>query len=181
MKFVFCDIDENFCQEINKNFGINSKKIISINCDIRQLREKLNGENSTFIWVSPANSYGWMNGGIDGIYSKMFPGIEEKVKKATGGYLEVGKSILIPIDNRNSLISAPTMEFPSIVKDTSNAYLAMMSILNLLNSNFDLIKYFDYLVVPGLCTGVGMMTPHESAKQVYQSFVDINTGSNKNN
>src|SRR4051794_20495395 len=32
--------------------------------------------------VSPANSYGWMRGGIDAIYARAFPEVEQHVRSA---------------------------------------------------------------------------------------------------
>src|SRR5882757_6243547 len=50
--------------------------------------------------VSPANSFGWMRGGIDGVYSRWLPGIEDRVRAAIaaewGSELPVGETVLVP-------------------------------------------------------------------------------------
>src|ERR1044072_1885337 len=52
--------------------------------------------------VSPANSYGWMRGGIDAVYARAFPPIEQHVRSAVlayhGGELPVGQAVLVPTD-----------------------------------------------------------------------------------
>jgi len=36
--------------------------------------------------VSPANSYGWMRGGIDAVYARTFPSLEQHVRSAVLAY-----------------------------------------------------------------------------------------------
>ena len=63
--------------------------------------------------VSPANSYGWMRGGIDAVYSRAFPGIEQSVRSAVlafhGGELPIGEAVVVPTGESEPawLISAP--------------------------------------------------------------------------
>ena len=57
--------------------------------------------------VSPANSYGWMRGGIDAVYARAFPEVEQLVRSAVlayhGGELPVGEALLVP-----TAVSSPT-------------------------------------------------------------------------
>src|SRR5947208_1232434 len=68
--------------------------------------------------VSPANSYGWMRGGIDAIYAEAFPSVEQNVRRAVlnlhGGELPVGEALIVPTghDRPAWLISAPTVRAP---------------------------------------------------------------------
>ena len=68
--------------------------------------------------VSPANSYGWMRGGIDAVYAQAFPGIEQQVRSIIlayhGGELPIGEAVVVPTGEAvpEWLISAPTMREP---------------------------------------------------------------------
>jgi O-acetyl-ADP-ribose deacetylase (regulator of RNase III) len=66
--------------------------------------------------VSPANSFGYMRGGIDGFYTKKFgPGVEKDVqdliKSEHDGEMLVGKAEIVETGDKNIpfCISAPTM------------------------------------------------------------------------
>jgi O-acetyl-ADP-ribose deacetylase (regulator of RNase III) len=123
------------------------------------------------IFVSPANSYGEMTGGIDKIYTKMFPGIQKKVMDSIKIYgfnskLSVGSSILVPITEYRSLICAPTMESPSDIRDKpENVYKAMIAILAISPAN-------SIVAIPGLGTGCGNLTGAESAMQIKRAIED---------
>jgi O-acetyl-ADP-ribose deacetylase (regulator of RNase III) len=112
--------------------------------------------------VSPANSFGFMDGGLDYALSERFGWDLEKrlqkiIKDSPEGELLVGQAILIETGDSivPYLISAPTMRVPTNFNiDTSiNAYLAMKAILIKAKSNDNI----STIAVPGLCTGVGRM------------------------
>ena len=50
--------------------------------------------------VSPANSHGWMRGGVDAVYAQAFPGIEQQVRSTIlayhGGELPIGRAVIVP-------------------------------------------------------------------------------------
>lgn len=94
--------------------------------------------------VSPANSFGFMNGGIDLAYSRRFGwGLQGKLQKHLhekyDGELPVGEAVLIPIEKPDEpykyMISAPTMRVPMDIDGTVNAYLAMRAILRLVKKH----------------------------------------------
>ncbi len=69
--------------------------------------------------VSPSNSFGFLNGGIDAVYTKRFGTqlqnhLQEHLQEFHSGFLPVGQAVHIPIlcpnENYRNLISAPTME-----------------------------------------------------------------------
>jgi hypothetical protein len=68
--------------------------------------------------VSPANSQGWMRGGIDAVYATAFPHVENNVRSAVlalhGGELPVGEAQIVATGETEPawLISAPTMSRP---------------------------------------------------------------------
>lgn len=122
--------------------------------------------------VSPANSYGFMDGGIDQMYLSFFGrGIEDRVREAVlsrpEGYLPVGASLLIPTGHLAipNLVLAPTMLMPERV-ETANAYRAMRAVLRIMNTA-NLREVF----CPGLGTGVGSIPPQEAAKMMADAYL----------
>jgi O-acetyl-ADP-ribose deacetylase (regulator of RNase III) len=136
--------------------------------------------------VSPANSYGWMRGGIDGVYAQVFPQIEERVRSAVlayhGGELPIGEALVVPTGARTPawLISAPTMREPGEVlpADTVHPYLAARAVFLLwrdgrLEHGDDVRQAVDTIAMPGLGTGVGQVSPETCAKQVAAAWDEV--------
>jgi O-acetyl-ADP-ribose deacetylase (regulator of RNase III) len=119
--------------------------------------------------VSPANSFGIMDGGLDGKIRDFFgPGIEEalrsRIRAEWPGELPVGCAIVTPTgDSRIPfLVSAPTMRVPSEQSDSINAYLAMKAALHAA-----LVEpRIRVLSVPGLCSLTGRMPLPMVARQM---------------
>jgi O-acetyl-ADP-ribose deacetylase (regulator of RNase III) len=122
--------------------------------------------------VSPANSFGFMTGGIDLHYKNYFGQvIEDDLRKIIGSEfnneLLVGQAISVKISDRPPLvkykymIAAPTMRVPENVSHTINAYLAAKAAL------IEALRIgVDSIVFPGLGTGTGGLLPTDCAKQV---------------
>lgn len=122
--------------------------------------------------VSPANSYGYMDGGIDRIYRDHFDiQIEHTVQKEIGkreeGYLPVGESIVVPTHDKviPRLIVAPTMFLPEPIKP-DKCFFAMTSILNTASKHADI----EHVFCPGLGTGVGQVEPMDSANEMARAY-----------
>jgi len=88
--------------------------------------------------VSPANSFGFMDGGVDyAISERLGWGLEKelqkRIKELPEGELLVGRALILETGDPRIpfLISAPTMRIPTNFNiDTSiNAYLAMKAVL----------------------------------------------------
>jgi len=126
--------------------------------------------------VSPANSFGFMDGGIDMAYSKYFgwdvqKELQKKILLEKDGELLVGDGLVVDMSTIPTydidtdfrfMISVPTMRVPMNVNRTANAYLAMRAVLRLAEAN-----NIRSVAVPGLATGVGAVEPHICAKQIY--------------
>src|SRR3990172_3177140 len=76
-------------------------------------------DNACDAIVSPANSFGFMNGGLDLFLSEYLgwhvqDRVQEKIQNEFDGELLVGQSLIVPTDNEKFpyLISAPTMRVP---------------------------------------------------------------------
>jgi O-acetyl-ADP-ribose deacetylase (regulator of RNase III) len=133
--------------------------------------------------VSPANSHGWMRGGIDALYAREFPGIEERVRSAIlalhGGELPVGEAMIVPSELISPawLICAPTMRDPGtpLPSDTVHPYLAMRAVLRLwrdglLDDGTRVRDAVATIALPGLGTGVGGVPPAVCARQVMAAW-----------
>lgn len=129
--------------------------------------------------VSPANSFGWMRGGIDGVYARWLTGIEDRVRAAIasahGGELPVGSALIVPtgVETPAWLVSAPTMRNPGerLSADGAAAGAAARAILHawlegLLPDGRPARDAIGSLALPGLGTGVGGLTPRTCAEQV---------------
>jgi O-acetyl-ADP-ribose deacetylase (regulator of RNase III) len=128
--------------------------------------------------VSPANSFGFMDGGLDYELSERFgwdleKKLQQKIRELPEGELLVGQAMLLETGDKTVpfIISAPTMRIPTNFNiDTSvNAYLAMKAIL-IKVKNDDRIST---VAIPGLCTGVGRMQPIIAARQMFQAYKEI--------
>jgi O-acetyl-ADP-ribose deacetylase (regulator of RNase III) len=135
--------------------------------------------------VSPANSFGFMDGGLDYALSERFgwdmeKQLQQKIKELPEGELLVGQAMILETGDKHVpyLISAPTMRIPTNFNiDTSvNAYLAMKAILIRAENE----PKINTVAIPGLCTGVGRMSPAIAAGQMLQAYKEIILGERMN-
>lgn len=182
MECIFVDLNKDFINIISEL----CKDLPFVTCICDDV-SKMPLNNTVF--VSPANSIGFMDFGVDDVYNtKMFYRIQYAVQKkikeldiktALGRYcLPVGSAIIVPAipETHTYLISAPTMFLPQNVSKTKNAYHSFMACMCLLKKyNSEHIKK---IVCPGLCTGVGFMDTTQAAQQIYQAILDFKTLSN---
>ena len=140
-------------------------------------------ENTAF--VSPSNSFLFMDSGVDKWYSReMFPGVEQNAKALlkhvgiTTGlgrfYLPVGSAITVPVGISTTLVCAPTMFLPQKVSSTNNAYYAFMAALCAFEKSNNHRQHT--LVCPPMCTGWGEMPGDVAAEQMYRAYVDFTRG-----
>lgn len=139
--------------------------------------------------VSPANSFGFMDGGIDLIYSHRFGWqVQERLQKLIRvkhhGELLIGRAEIVETDNEAIpyLIAAPTMRVPMILKETVNPYLAARSVLLLVkHSRFEdgylkgekLSDVIQTIAFPGLGTGIGQVSASACAHQVRVAIEEV--------
>lgn len=131
--------------------------------------------------VSPANSFGFMDGGLDYALSNRFGWdlqltLQEKIKALPEGELLVGKALVIETGDANLpfLISAPTMRIPTNfnIATSVNAYLAMKATLIAAREH----PKIESVAIPSFCTGVGGMDFDIAASQMFQAFREIELG-----
>lgn len=130
--------------------------------------------------VSPANSFGFMDGGLDYKLSEYFGwGIQETlqeiIKTKHNGELLVGEAEIIETNNEKIpyLISAPTMRVPMEIKDTMNHYLATRATFIAINDfNSPEIK-IKSVSLPSMGTGVGKVPFDVAARQMRAAYEDV--------
>lgn len=125
--------------------------------------------------VSPANSHGFMDGGVDSAYRDFFgERIEQKVQEAIlrrpEGHLPVGASLVVRTDHPRVpyLIVAPTMTMPEVV-EPRNCYRAMRALLRVAGESADISRN---VFSPGLATGVGRVAPEAAALMMAEAYRD---------
>ena len=124
--------------------------------------------------VSPANSFGYMTGGIDGAYSAYFGDdlstrLRTVLRAGWDGELPVGNAIVLETGHARIpyLISAPTMRVPGDVSQTVNAYLAFRAaLIAIRETNRRRPGTIRSVLCPGMCTFHGRMSPERAARQM---------------
>lgn len=126
--------------------------------------------------VSPANSAGFMDGGIDLAYRNFFGlGIQVRVQQLIearyGGAMPVGAAALVQTGHPRitRLVVAPTMETPRPIVGTDHAYVATRAALECALD----AGTIACLGLPGMGTGIGRMDPEESAAQMRRAIIEV--------
>lgn len=164
---------QEFCGDLNF-VEIHQGSILEVKCDAV---------------VSPANSFGFMDGGIDALYLSYFTSeIQMNARKQIfeyhNGELIVGNADVIETsdDKIPFLIIAPTMRVPMILNDTVNPYLAARAVFILISNGTFLSgslegekvsNYIKTVAFPGLGTGVGKVGFNTCANQMRKAIDDI--------
>jgi len=128
--------------------------------------------------VSPANSFGFMDGGVDYAISERLGWeiqniLQNKISNLPEGELLIGNALIIETLDKDIpfLISAPTMRVPMNfnIATSINPYLAMKATL----INAKLHDEINHIGIPGFCTGVGKMQEQISARQMYIAYEEV--------
>nr|WRJ69839.1 Macro domain containing protein [Oceanusvirus sp.] len=176
---VFVDRDEKFVSEVCRLLGDSfaGYYIEYVTENVMRMPRR------DCLFVSPANSLGFMDGGIDAAYMEMFEGIEPRVKSAIAElgfvsaldrpYMSVGSAVVVPAQPSTNtwLASCPTMFLPGNVYGTNNAYYAFGAALGAFEKA-RAAHGVTTMVCPGLATGVGKMPVDESAAQIRDALED---------
>lgn len=192
------DTNSNLCKEWKKEFAsILSDKNINPNIKYSihnsTLQDHLINYKSDSI-VSPANSFGIMDGGVDYYISQYYGGTKNFIpfiRKALDdefcGIQNIGTSFIIDLieylykNNLNNenykyypryLIHTPTMRTPSLIKNKSDIiYSCIWSILcSLRKHNTNLKNNINSVIITGLGTGAGGVDEIYCAKQMSLAF-----------
>lgn len=131
--------------------------------------------------VSPANSFGFMDGGIDLHYVNAFgwelqDRLQARIADAHDGELLVGHATVIPTGHAAIpfMVSAPTMRVPSRIGATVNVYLAFRAaLLAVRRHNVEAGFVIRSLLCPALGAGIGGMSPDRVARQMWAAWEEV--------
>jgi O-acetyl-ADP-ribose deacetylase (regulator of RNase III) len=141
------------------------------NCDFEQLP-------SYDCLVSPANSFGMMDGGVDAAITKFFgislmERVQQKILDDYLGEQSVGTSFIIATGHPQYpfLAHTPTMRVPMQIVGTDIPYIAMWAMLLAVEQhNRHHHQKIATVACPGLGTGIGRIAPDEAARQMALAY-----------
>jgi O-acetyl-ADP-ribose deacetylase (regulator of RNase III) len=172
MQLILTAVDESlstawqrFCGDLDY-VEIHGGSILDVNCDAV---------------VSPANSFGFMDGGIDAIYLKRFgcdlqTRLQQMIAQKHHGELLVGTAETLETGDEAIpyMIVAPTMRVPMVLTESVNAYLATRAaLLCALRHPGEHPGKISRLAFPGMGTGVGQLSPNTCARQMRVAIDDV--------
>jgi O-acetyl-ADP-ribose deacetylase (regulator of RNase III) len=110
--------------------------------------------------VNPANSFGYMGGGVAGAIKRV-GGIEIEKEAVSKAPISVGSAVTTTAGALpcKSVIHAPTMERPAMRTDVDNVQKATYAALKL-GENLNIKS----IAIPGMGTGVGGVSESDAAK-----------------
>lgn len=183
MEYILTAVDPDlkaawhrFCADL-PNVRLHAGSILDVECDAV---------------VAPANSFGFMDGGIDALYVRHFGSqlqcrVHSLIQGKHSGELPVGLADVVETGAENIpyLIFSPTMRVPMVLRDSVNAYLAARAVFLLLqqgtfesgpHSGRQVRERIRRVAFPGLGTGVGQLPPSVCAHQFRAAFEDVVLG-----
>ncbi|MEZ4648183.1 MAG: macro domain-containing protein [Candidatus Eisenbacteria bacterium] len=142
--------------------------------------------------VSPSNSFGFLDGGIDLIYSHHFgwhvqDRLQELIREKHDGELLVGRAEIVSTGHESIpyLISAPTMRVPQPLGESVHPYLAARAVLLLWrdgtfpegeHAGRPVREVVHTIAIPGLGTGTGRVPAEAFARQLRAAIDDVLLG-----
>ncbi len=134
--------------------------------------------------VSPANCFGFMDGGIDRLYSERFgwqvqDQLRAIIRRDWEGELPIGLALVMETGAADIpfLVVAPTMRAPVRVAQTLNAYLAFRAVLRAVRRHNDHRPgSIRRVTCPGMGTGTGEMPSWICAKQMRAAWDEVEGG-----
>ncbi len=128
--------------------------------------------------VSPANSFGLMDGGIDLAIRNYFGmklqyNVQKRIQKEFYGEQPVGTSMIVLTENEYHpfLAHSPTMRVPTDITKTTNVYNAFFATLTAITNYNKANKIkIEKVLCPGMGTATGKVPPYEAARQMYIAY-----------
>ena len=171
MKIYLLDINPNIINAFKSEFS-NCEEVVIVLDDFKHFMDT---HKEVECIVSPANSFGYMNGGYDKAITDYFGyGVEIEVQryiqKNLCGEQPVGTSIMVNIPNTDGkkLIHTPTMRLPSPIREPLIIYQCMRTTLMLaINNNIKSI------VIPAFGGATGRVSPSLIAKYMKAGYEQV--------
>jgi O-acetyl-ADP-ribose deacetylase (regulator of RNase III) len=167
---------QRFCGDV-EGVNVHHGSIFDVHCDAL---------------VSPANSFGFMDGGIDALYTQRLGWqvqrrLQDLIRTRHHGELLVGAAEVVHTDSPSFpfLIAAPTMRVPMVLRESVNPYLAARAVLLLIRhgtfpdgpfAGEAIANVVKIVAFSGLGTGVGGIAPNTCARQVRAAIDEVVLG-----
>ena len=162
-RIIFCDTDNDVIEALRHHFS----SIPDVGYQVGNILDI-----ATNTLLSPANSYGFMDGGIDKDYAAFFGNdlqrkVLERVRSRQEGYIPVGAAEWIHTGHKKipNLILAPTMLHPEMILPI-NVFRAFRAALKCIQTH----KLEGPVYSPGFGTGVGGVHPDEAAEMMLKAY-----------
>lgn len=171
-KLILVDIEPQLCQAWEKRFA-----------DLPNI-EIVNGYFEALpqfdCMVSPANSFGLMDGGVDAAIIRFYGiqlmrRVQQHIIENYFGEQPVGTSFIVETGSQKYpfLAHTPTMRTPLDIRNTDNVYLAMWAMLRVVHHhNASADRKIEIVACPGLGTGVGLVPYDQAARQMALAYVN---------
>jgi len=134
-------------------------------------------DQSADFLASPANSFGFMNGGIELAYSNTMgwhiqEAFQKLIKEEYDGEMLVGQACVLDTDFEKfpKIILAPTMRVPMYLDGTPNVYLSAKAIFLAFKRNS---VEGQTCLIPGLGTGTGYVPYKTCAQKMRMAYEDF--------
>lgn len=168
MKLILCDVNTYLCNAWNQVFAKEK--------DVEVVHSQFEDVPEYDCMVSPANSFGLMDGGIDAAITAYFgqqlmQRVQDHIMQKYCGEQPVGTAIIVPTGNKTHpwLAHTPTMRVPRNIYGTDNVYNAMRAMLIAVKKD----GMIDTVLCPGLGTATGKMPPDVAAWQMYCAYKSV--------
>lgn len=168
MNLILCDYNSILCTEWEKNFK-NEPKVQIVCGGFKSVPEY-------DCIVSPANSFGIMDGGFDLALinyfgKKLMKRVQDKIRAEYAGEQPVGTCLIVETGNKKHpyLAHTPTMRIPRIIKEYDTVYNAMRAMLLAVRKCPDI----KTVLCTGLGTATGKVPPTIAARQMCLAYKSV--------
>lgn len=177
MRIILCAFDEALQTAWEAALPLVAGDVINAGHSIEITRGDITNLSVAAV-VSPANSHGYMRGGVDLAYTRYFgPGVEAalraKIATLPGALLPVGEALAVPTNDSAIpfLVSAPTMETPRKLSGPEPVLLASKAAVLCA-----LAEGYESLAFPGMGTGTGGLAVDAAAEAMLQGIREALVG-----
>jgi O-acetyl-ADP-ribose deacetylase (regulator of RNase III) len=175
MKLILFDLNAALCAEWDNRFRAETGVEV-LNISLEEMCD-----HDFDCLVSPANSFGLMDGGIDAEISRLFPAVQARVTEDIfydyNGMQPVGTSFIVETGSKAHpyLAHTPTMRYPQRISSwvVFDAMRAALRAVHQFNAECDHIgdsNNIEILACPGLGTLSGGVTPEAGAAMMYGAW-----------
>lgn len=168
MKLILCDTNERLCAAWKQRFAGEP--------DVEVIHSRFEDVAEYDAIVSPGNSFGLMDGGIDAAIIDYFgyelmQRVQAEIMAQYCGEQPVGTCLLVRIDyaQHSVLAHTPTMRIPQNILGTDNVYNAMRAMLIAVKRSEDI----KTVLCPGLGTCTGCMPEELAAAHMYMAWRNV--------